>query len=101
MKIKIWDANNGAERLTLSGHDSEVYAISWSPGGQYVASSGSGGEVKVWDTSNGQEMTSVSGDSSAMHVIAWSPNDLYIATGGFTGEVKIWEALAWEPHRKL
>ena len=39
--------------LTLKGHSSAVYSVSFSPGGRYLATGGWKDSAKIWDLSTG------------------------------------------------
>jgi WD40 repeat protein len=46
---KVWDAERGAEVLTLKGHTSTVDSASFSPDGSRVVTGSRDGTAKVWD----------------------------------------------------
>jgi len=48
--LKVWDAGNGQEMLTLPGHSIGVSSVSFSPNGNRIASGGHDDMVKVWNT---------------------------------------------------
>src|SRR2546425_10464637 len=43
-------------RATLSGHQSLIAAIAFSPDGRHLASASADGTVKVWNTSTGEQL---------------------------------------------
>ena len=50
---KVWDANTGAELLTLKGHTNWVYSASFSPDGLRIVTGSDDKTAKVWDAKNG------------------------------------------------
>lgn len=71
---RIWDADTGTPKHTLSGHTGWVLAVAWSPDGLRLATCSMDKTVRVWDPETGKPM----GDA-------------------FTGHAKWVLALAWEP----
>lgn len=117
--------NAGDQIFSYGGHGkNEVYALSWSPDGNFVASAGADQTVQI---SNGVDGTPrppfFTGHRSTQHVnsvraVAWSPDGNYIASGDSDGVVYVWKvagrkivftyrghkeavnALAWSPEGK-
>jgi len=91
--IRIWNANNAKEVMTLSGHG-VMLAVAFSPDGQRILSN-SQEAIQIWDLSNGKEvMTLWKGYdlSYGWRPSCYSPDGKYIATGG-RKEIKIWNAI--------
>ncbi len=91
--IRIWNANNAKEVMTLSGHG-VMFAVAFSPDGQRILSN-SQEAIQIWDFSNGKEvMTLWKGYdvSYGWRPSCYSPDGKYIATGG-RKEIKIWNAM--------
>jgi len=44
----VWNAATGRRIFTYLNHDSEVFAVAWSPDGQRLASAGSDRTIQVW-----------------------------------------------------
>ena len=47
---KVWDANGGAELLTLKGRTDPLYSASFSPDGSRIVTGSDDKTAKVWDT---------------------------------------------------
>jgi WD40 repeat protein len=88
-EVKIWDAADGREMLTLKGHTGKVNSVSWSPNGKRLAIGSYDGTVKVWDASSGREQLGYTGGISS---VSWSPDGQRLALGSWDGTVKLQEA---------
>jgi WD40 repeat protein len=91
--IRVWNANNAKEVMTLSGHG-VMFAVAFSPDGQRILSN-SQEAIQIWDFSNGKEvMTLWKGYdlSYGWRPSCYSPDGKYIATGG-RKEIRIWNAM--------
>jgi WD40 repeat protein len=82
---------------TYHGHTKEVYTVSWSPDGKFIAS-GSGDEtVQVWDVARGAKVLSYCGHchkigKGLVQAVMWSPDGKYIVSGSWDKTVRIWDA---------
>jgi len=91
--IRIWNANNAKEVMTLSGHG-VMFDAAFSPDGQRIVSN-SQEAIQIWDLSNGKEVMKLwKGYDLAVgsRPSCYSPDGKYIATGG-RKEIKIWNAI--------
>ena len=81
--VQVWDAFTGSPLLTYPGHTNDVYAVAWSPDGQFIASS-SWAQVRVWQPTPpaGKTLNTFSGNASAVKVVVWSHDGQRIASGG-------------------
>ncbi|MEV0568041.1 pentapeptide repeat-containing protein [Dactylosporangium sp. NPDC050588] len=89
-RVRIWDAETGAEQLHITGHTGSVEAVAWSPDGTRLATAD--GDVRVWDAVTGAEHLRVAGNAPAVYVVAWSPDGTRLATDGGDG-VRVWDAV--------
>jgi WD40 repeat protein len=46
--VRLWDATDGSEITTLTGHTDTVTSVAFSPNGKTLATGGSDGTVRVW-----------------------------------------------------
>jgi WD40 repeat protein/serine/threonine protein kinase len=104
--IKVWDAQNGKELLTIKGRSSWV---AFSPDSQRLAGlSKSYGEAKIWNVEDGQELLTLKGErgDGKLVQVAFSPDGKWLAAshlarGDGRGHVNIWDAQSGEKLRTL
>ncbi len=66
--------------LTLTGHTSEVYSVTFSPNGKLLAS-GSNTQVKVWDATTGKEVFTYPIRGTNVFGLAFRPDGKQLAVG--------------------
>jgi len=86
--------HGGSAIMTLTGHDSAVLSVSYSPDGRLLASGSKDGTVRIWDTLMGEETMSPmrSGDGAVLSVY-FARNGKWVASGTETGTVCIWTVI--------
>jgi WD40 repeat protein len=90
-RVRIYELSSGREAATLTGHDSRISCLAYSPDGKRLATGSSDLTVKVWDPATGQEVLTLIGHTSAITGVAFSPDGRRLASSTFD-EVKIWDA---------
>jgi WD40 repeat protein len=88
--VKIWDAQSGAEVLTLKGHSFQVRSAQFSPDGSRIVTGSD--TAKVWDSQSGAEVLTLRGHSSGVNSASYSPDGSRIVTGSNDKTVKVWDA---------
>jgi WD40 repeat protein len=80
------------ETATLKGHRGALTGLTYSPDGQWLASSDTNREILVWDTKSNQ--VKVQGwvfHTAKVNSLAWTPDSLHLASAGLDGNVYIWD----------
>jgi WD40 repeat protein len=90
--VKVWDAGNGKELLTLRGHTGQVTSVAFSPDGRRLVSASVDQTIKVWDTATGQQMLTLKQHSGRVTAVAFSPDGQRLASSGSDQTVRIWDA---------
>ncbi len=86
--IKLWNAMNGEEILTLR-HPKGVRSIAFSPDGTKLASTSGGPDIKLWNVADGQELLTFYTSSNYINEITFRPDGKRIASAGNNG-VELW-----------
>lgn len=97
--IRIWNITTGDCRQILTGHQSQVSAVTFSPDGLSLASC-DGQSIKIWDIQTGECQQTFSNDLTFVWSIAFSPDGETLACGD--GKViKLWHIKTGECYQIL
>jgi WD40 repeat protein len=91
--VKVWNAATGQTILTYKGYsdDTNIYALGWSPNGQYIASGGSDQSVRIWNAKTGQTLEIYKGFTDVVWDVAWSRDGKEIVACSQDGTAQIWQ----------
>ena len=82
--------NNIHEQNRLSGHQGDVYDVSFSPNRQRLATVGKDGTIRLWNRS-GKQLAQWKGREGVVYsVVKFSPDGNVIATAGSDGTTELW-----------
>ncbi|MFO0823967.1 MAG: WD40 repeat domain-containing protein [Gemmataceae bacterium] len=85
----VLDAETGATRQTLAGHESGTTAVAWVDEGT-VATTGQDGCVRLWDVTSGTERVSLDAGAKWVERLAVSPCRTFLASAGGK-KVRLWD----------
>ena len=89
--LKVWDAANGHELLTIKDFPRVLIRLAFSPDGTRIATAGGDGLVRIWDAANGQKLFDFKGHKGQVDCVAFSPDGKLLASGGMDGTLKLWD----------
>lgn len=95
-ELKLWDAKDGREVLSLQGHTGTITAVAYCPEGKRIVTGSRDRTLKVWGAATGKELLSLKGHTRGVTSVACSPDGRHIASASgermMAGEVIVWDA---------
>jgi WD40 repeat protein len=86
-KIIWYDFKQDEVLGTESGHETEISALAWSPGGTQLVSGDWNGELRIWDAKQ-RTVVAEASQSDAVSALAWMQGR--IVTGSWDGRIRVW-----------
>lgn len=88
--LKVWDVTSAKCRATFTGHRDEVFALTVSADGKYLASTGYDGRIIVYKAS-GKILQTLKGFKRWTVCLAISPDSSILATCTMAGIIRGWD----------
>ncbi|EWM18512.1 serine/threonine protein kinase [Kutzneria sp. 744] len=88
------DALISAVAIPLRGHQQDVAAVAFGPGGKLLATAGFDRHALLWDLSNmdhPRQLASIEASKDTIDAVAVSPDGRLLATGGRDRVVRLWD----------
>jgi WD40 repeat protein len=89
--IKLRDATNGEERLTIFAHEGFVLDLAFSPDSRCLASTSEDRSVRLWDVPTGRQIGVLHGHTDFVQAVAFAHDGTELASGGLEGTLKVWD----------
>lgn len=96
--IRLWDAESGAPRATLSDHSNWVWSVEWSPDGRLLGSGSEDHTIRLWDAETGQIHTTItgasggSGDFGPVYDVSWAADGDRLIAATWNSRIQIWDS---------
>ncbi len=98
--IRLRNAATGKSAGALEGHGDTAGSIALEPGGKWLATAASDGEVIEWDLASHKIIHRIHVGVPLL-CIAFSSDGRLFAAGTSEGDIRIWRTPAWEPAKKI
>src|SRR5262249_11415559 len=100
--IRVLSAETGEELRTVQGQRTGVTSVSFSPGGDRLASAGLDGPVRLLDaTRGGKAVVTLASHQDCVLGVAFLPDGKRIATAGWDGVLKVWDVTTGKEIRSM
>ncbi|KAJ1675057.1 HIR complex subunit, partial [Spiromyces aspiralis] len=76
----------------LTGHESDVTEVAWSPDNVYLASCGLDNYIFIWDGETFDRLKRIEGHTQFVKGLAFDPAGIYLASQSDDRTVKVWDA---------
>ena len=94
--VNLWDADSGRLLASFAGHQEDVEAVAFFPGGTRLISAGEDQTIKVWDISEHRMILTAIGFGDGGYV-SFTPEGCYAGSSGVESRLSIFNGSRYEP----
>jgi RNA polymerase sigma factor (sigma-70 family) len=98
--VRLFDWQEGKNKLSQFGHAFTIGAIAVSPDGRTVATAAEG-PVQVWDAATGRPLRQLDGHDSGVARMQWSADGQQLLIAGHDNTVGVWDVRSGAQRRHL
>ncbi|KAG0244912.1 HIR complex subunit [Actinomortierella wolfii] len=85
----------------LSGHESDVSDVAWSPENTYLASASLDSKIIIWDGKTFDKVMKLEQHQGFVKGLTWDPVGKYLASQSDDKSVRIWRVTDWEVETEI
>jgi len=74
----------------LKEHDGQIFRLTWSPDGKFLASTSSDRTIRLWNKET-KKITKLEGHTDEVNSVDWSPDMRFLVSGSTDGTIRIWD----------
>ena len=89
--ITLFDSETGAVTTRLTGHNTGVQALAFSPDGRILATAGQDRCIKIWDWADSNEQATLVDGVGVVKSLAFSHDGAWLAFAGDDDTVRVWD----------
>ncbi|WP_333939154.1 caspase family protein [Bradyrhizobium sp. CCBAU 11386] len=94
--VNLWDADSGRLLASLAGHQEDVEAVAFFPGGTRLVSASEDKTIKVWDIAERRVLLTAIGFGDDGYV-SYTPEGCYAGSSGVESQLSISSGNRYEP----
>jgi WD40 repeat protein len=96
-RVWIWDVATGDLLANLSGYNSDVEALSFSPDAQWLATGHyATGMVRIWEAASGRRVAEWQANKDSVSALVFTPDGRWLISAGKDGSVHVWSTFTWK-----
>ncbi|MBN2391537.1 MAG: hypothetical protein JXR84_12500 [Anaerolineae bacterium] len=97
--LRVWNRGYVAQQglTTLSGHETRVRGMAYSPDSVHLASADDEGRTRIWDVRTGETVRELAPVGGTVWNLTYSPDGQYLVTCAADNNAYVWDQFASKP----